>query len=215
MPIARVFIATQKGFAPIILITVIVGSLLLLSAGYLLGKKDNTLPNQPPVNNSSFTTNNIPGPTPTSPPGQKCKEYKQLSDDELYTKYTVRSGDSVLAVARNQLGDSSRYGEIIQLNKDRYPYIENSSFLEIGMTLYLPDKHASAGNYLIGGVSGKIANITNEYFGVTNEKATGTTYIYQGRSPQFASNFAFKVGDCVTVKYFTGEQIPYSVVLQP
>lgn len=53
--------------------------------------------------------------------------------------YTVQLGDTLSSVAGNLLGDPSRYLEIIDLNKDKYPsLLANPGVLEVGWELMLP-----------------------------------------------------------------------------
>ena len=49
--------------------------------------------------------------------------------------YTIERGDSLTKIARNILGDGSRWREIYELNRDR---LDSPDILEIGLTLRMP-----------------------------------------------------------------------------
>jgi nucleoid-associated protein YgaU len=51
--------------------------------------------------------------------------------------YTVRSGDTLSGIARDQLGKMTRWQEIWELNKNR---IANPNLIEIGWELVLPER---------------------------------------------------------------------------
>ena len=51
--------------------------------------------------------------------------------------YVVKQGDCLWAIANEQLGDGSRYSEIIRLNRD---IIDDEDSLEVSMRLRLPEK---------------------------------------------------------------------------
>ena len=63
-------------------------------------------------------------------PEESKDEKKEESKEEAkQVDYTVVSGDYLSAIAERYLGDSSRWPEIVQLNKDKYPSL--SSWPEI------------------------------------------------------------------------------------
>lgn len=49
--------------------------------------------------------------------------------------YTVKSGDNLWSIANNLLGNGSKYKEIIEQNKDKYPSLDNSNTISIGRDL--------------------------------------------------------------------------------
>ena len=49
--------------------------------------------------------------------------------------YTVKSGDSLWKIAVSELGDGSKYKEIIEQNKETYPSLETSNSLNAGWEL--------------------------------------------------------------------------------
>jgi LysM repeat protein len=66
---------------------------------------------------SPDTTQPIPTPTPA------CQSY------------TVKSGDTLYAVAKNLLGNGNLYQQLAKLNEDTYPSLKTSNNLHIGWTL--------------------------------------------------------------------------------
>ncbi len=53
--------------------------------------------------------------------------------------YTVKSGDSLYAIAERLLGDGDRYMELVDINSERYPSLKkNPSLIYAGWTLKLP-----------------------------------------------------------------------------
>jgi len=74
--------------------------------------------------------------------GVVCPSYgSQKAEGETFI-YTIKEGDSLLSIAGNQLGDSSRVSEAISLNKDGYPgLIDEPRLLQAGWKLELPLKN--------------------------------------------------------------------------
>ncbi|MEB3285791.1 MAG: LysM peptidoglycan-binding domain-containing protein, partial [Candidatus Sericytochromatia bacterium] len=71
-----------------------------------------------------------PAVAPPTPPGQA---------QPLPNSYTVKSGDYLSKIAREQLGDSSRWAELVQLNQERYPSLKtNPNLIHPSWTLQLP-----------------------------------------------------------------------------
>jgi hypothetical protein len=55
--------------------------------------------------------------------------------------YTVREGDTLYQIALDLLGDSAKYIDIIEANKEEYPSLEtNPSSLEVGWELIIPQE---------------------------------------------------------------------------
>lgn len=73
-------------------------------------------------------------------PTKQCKVFDESQiKDFIYVKYTVKKGDTVLSVARDQLGSSSRVADIIYVNMNDYPGLSiQNSYIEPGWILYLP-----------------------------------------------------------------------------
>jgi len=125
-----------------------------------------------------------------------CTQYGISKQSEYLQKYTVKSGDTLLSIAKTQLHDPSRVTELINLNSDAYPSLSiKTPFLETGWVLYVPDKTWTPS-------SGNIVEIKGE---VTEIQPNGK-WVLQG--PEFASdlkplsttilpNRKVKVGDCI------------------
>lgn len=73
-------------------------------------------------------------------PTKQCKVFDENQiKDFIYVKYTVKKGDTVLSVAQDQLGSSSRVADIIYVNMNDYPGLSiQSPYIEPGWILYLP-----------------------------------------------------------------------------
>ena len=206
----------KKGFLK--KLTFVIGFLILVilfSAGLLFGK--NIFLPSSTINHQITNIKITPTPIPTSSTIQisaqkECKQYKYFDKPDLYETYTVKPGDSLLSISNRKYGSPNRIGDIIELNKDNYPTLNNSTFLEVGWKLYIPSINQSI---TLGGVSGNITKITKDYFGVQDGKSYGATFnIYYSRVPKYKDNFTYKIGDCVTVIYEGSSQIPLSIELQ-
>ena len=68
------------------------------------------------------------------------EEKKEEKKEEAKTvEYTVCTGDYLSMIAQNQMGDSSRWPEIVELNKEKYPsLLSNPNLIYAGWTLTLP-----------------------------------------------------------------------------
>ncbi len=70
-----------------------------------------------------------------------CPRYGYEPKEYFLEVYRVKQGDSLLSIANDELDDSSRAGEIIALNEDRYDnFWKDEKFLEVGWELLLPPK---------------------------------------------------------------------------
>jgi len=66
-------------------------------------------------------------PTPTPQP---------LQEKIVEKTYTVQPGDTLSSIAQQIFGDSNRYQEIVDLNKEKYPQLlQNPNLIEPGMVL--------------------------------------------------------------------------------
>jgi len=73
-------------------------------------------------------------PVPPTPPAPPTPPTPPAPANE-YRTYTVRAGDSLYRIAGRLLGNSSRWGEIFELNRD---IITNPRMLRIGWQLRIP-----------------------------------------------------------------------------
>ena len=61
------------------------------------------------------------------------------TDSEKTVEYTVQPGDYLIKIASEQIGDGSRWHEIVDLNKDKYPsLLSNPNLIYSGWVLTLP-----------------------------------------------------------------------------
>ncbi len=67
-------------------------------------------------------------------------EVASASTTPTLVTYTVRRGDTLSRIAYHFLGDSNRYREILQANRDQLPSV--NSRLKVGMTLRIPGANA-------------------------------------------------------------------------
>lgn len=61
----------------------------------------------------------------------------RVNNSTEYETYTVKSGDYLIKIAREKLGDSSRYKEIAALNSD---LIKDPNVIKVGWVLKIPKK---------------------------------------------------------------------------
>ena len=61
----------------------------------------------------------------------------RVKDTTIYGIYTVRSGDTLSAIAKSLFGDPMRYKEIFNLNKD---VLSNPDLIKVGQKLKLPNR---------------------------------------------------------------------------
>ena len=72
---------------------------------------------------------------------EKTEEKKETKT----TEYTVVSGDCLSAIAGKLLGDMSRWPEIVELNKDKYPsLVSNPNLILVGWNLTIPGKDSDS-----------------------------------------------------------------------
>lgn len=77
-----------------------------------------------------------PPPVPTEPPKASVQPPpRETSSAPQVKTYTVESGDCLWNIAKQYLGDGSRYTEIYDLNRDK---IKNPNFIYPGQVLTLP-----------------------------------------------------------------------------
>ncbi len=72
-------------------------------------------------------------------------------------QYTIVKGDCLFKIARRLMGDESRWIELVELNKDRYPsLLSNPDMIEVGWVLTIPGSSSSGTQ-----VSSNSTNSTN------------------------------------------------------
>ena len=133
---------------------------------------------------------------------RRCSYYGYLDKDFFLSKYTVKKGDTVFSIAKNEIGDSSRFIELIQLNKSWYSHLSSdNSFIEIGWELRLPPKFLSKSSGYLVGLGGEILEETEK--SITMNLRYDQAGIKEGylsyKSPNmiYLGKDSFQVGDCV------------------
>ena len=59
----------------------------------------------------------------------------QATDNSIYGKYTVKSGDTLSAISKRFLGSANRYMDIFNVNKDQ---LSDPDKIKVGQTLTIP-----------------------------------------------------------------------------
>ena len=133
-------------------------------------------------------------------PAPTCDKYARSGYEGYLPTYTVQSGDSLLSIAKQELS-AARVQEIVELNKERYPSLEERSpFLEAGWILYLPPEQAVSTNGKLIVTHGNISK---------SEVGWGINAPNQGTGPFdlsyldrfFGDRNNITEGECITVIY--------------
>lgn len=171
----------QKGFAPILIIILVV---IAIGGAYYFGtKKGNILPTPPPTRENQC----------------KYKDSFSAGVEGFLKVYVVKKGDTLLSIAKNVLGDVSRADELARLNHDKYPSLSTSKpFLEVGWALNLPPEDVGRTNGLIFVETGRLS---------IGDKGWGTGYPEKSQrynlkdldKSMFGQNI--KEGECVIIVY--------------
>ena len=139
-------------------------------------------------------------------PHNQCSKYGYSDKSQYLNVYKVRSGDTLLSIAANELGDVSAVNQISLLNKDRYPQLSLvHPFIEVGWQLYLPPDYI---NEFFGG----LWEMNAELAGISEE--TGKWYFYFGpesfgnilptKDTLYPNGDDLSSGDCIKYIYDTG-----------
>lgn len=134
---------------------------------------------------------------PPPPTHVKCKKYGILPKIEAFSNYTVKQGDSLLSIAKNELGNPSRASELARLNQDAYPGLSVSNpFLEVGWVLALPPLKMVT--------TGEISAVAGEVMIYSGERGWGIYWPKSGID-SLNSNLpkGYKNGTCVIATYQT------------
>ncbi|MBI4226021.1 hypothetical protein HY612_02805 [Candidatus Roizmanbacteria bacterium] len=115
--------------------------------------------------------------TQTLPNREYCK-YGVF--DYNYELYIVKTGDTITSIAKNELADRNRIGEIILLNIGKYPSLGSQlSYLEKGWEFRLPPKNKIIKDpNQLQIFSGHIHENASKYFRVSADPNLSNTYIY-------------------------------------
>lgn len=96
----------------------------------------------------------------------KCPRYGGAKKEEFLESYVVQKGDTLLTIAENQLGSSSRVYALVSANNDRYPELSvKNSFVEVGWKFYLPIKNVppTFDAYSSIRIYGEVVEVGNNY----------------------------------------------------
>ena len=183
----------------ILLASLWIGSLVIIGLlGFFIGSQSKTSQPEATQNvlssvNSVATPTTSAQPTPSTVVTPPCAKYGLAQKWEYLTTYTIKEGDSLQEIVTNELRDSSRLNEVMQLN--------GANQLVVGSTLYLPPPtiNKSTGNIKL--VHGKLTQKNAGYWHVSfNENNDGLGILI----PTFwfgevSDKESYQVGDCVSV----------------
>lgn len=130
-----------------------------------------------------------------------CPLKGKLFTDAYFTDYTVKKGDTLLSISKDQLGTTDRVLDIVIQNKDKFPQLSlENNFLEVGWTLKILKPQYGPYSYILRRVTGRIAEYSNNRIGM--EWGTGDqVYFYPSEQTQLVGGNGFKVGDCVIITH--------------
>lgn len=169
----------------------VIAIVLILSTLFLIGSKKAKLY----VNNSNQT-----GSRETNV-SSRCPSYGLLDKDFYLNKYTVKKGDTLLLIAKYELGDSSRVDELIEINKTWYPSLSiQAPNIEVGWQLRIPPKFFPKSSGFIIGEGGKVLRDREDSM-LINLKSDQRIETLISKTPQikYLGSSSFKQGDCVYV----------------
>lgn len=174
--------------------------------GFYLGTRYQTMS---PNNQQLSNQNERVAPSTQQNIANTCTKNSYGNINEILTKYTVRKGDSLLSIAKNELGDPSRLQELAVMNADKYPTLFSSPgvlaqnpFLEQGWVLSLPPKWITSSSGQLQEVNGLILAIRPEdqalEISSKRDQSGHFASITLDSSTINNSNVNFKVGDCIS-----------------
>lgn len=127
-----------------------------------------------------------------------CNNYGRIDKDNYLSTYTVKSGDTLLSIARKQLGSTDNVPVLVALNKDRYSTLSiEKPFVEIGWKLFLPPREPPNIWGDVVAHAGEVAQLTSKGSMVI-KSTSGTTYVHNESSIDYPDG-NLKVGDCSVV----------------
>jgi hypothetical protein len=130
-----------------------------------------------------------------------CKSYGSIDQSFYLNEYKVKDGDTLLSIAQNETGKSSRVDELIQLNKNKFPNLslENPT-IETGWVFYvLPSFFPRSSGY-IRGLSGKISKIDEKSITISLKRNKLVEEIsYKMPSTIYLGKNLYVPGDCIYI----------------
>lgn len=149
--------------------------------------------------------------TPNLAKSTSCKTNSKAGSgggiEGILRSYKVVNGDSLLSIARKELGDSSRYQEIAVMNASKFPQffsspgvVSKNTFLEQGWILLLPPDWIKSSSGQLDIVSGMIFDADQEGMKITNttDKSGWLATISLDANTLNSGKSDFKIGDCIT-----------------
>ena len=138
-------------------------------------------------------------------PANQCSKYGSVDKSFYLDTYTVRKGDALFSILKNQSENPSRIYEFIELNKDRFRHLSlENPFIEVGWELYLPPKFIQETN---GNLAAYYAGVVEETDNYWNINTWGKDYSLE--SPRYTvikidktkylGGNAFHSGDCIVM----------------
>ncbi|MFH1896189.1 MAG: LysM peptidoglycan-binding domain-containing protein [bacterium] len=128
-----------------------------------------------------------------------CRSYGYQGEEYFLDLYTVKPGDSLLSISKNELGTTSRVNEIIELNKDKYQISLSKSFLESGWELLLPPEDVKETSGQLIAIQGVISDIreSDGSWEISGPGGHFATISPDDGTALFATK-PFKINDCIT-----------------
>ena len=116
------------------------------------------------------------------------------STENQTTEYTVVSGDYLIKIAQKLLGDGSRWHELVDLNKDRYPsLLSNPNLIYAGWVLKIPggsssssDSNSSTSGNNSGNSSDNNSSGSSESVTPATPSADDSSNVSAGKAPKRA-----------------------------
>jgi hypothetical protein len=138
-----------------------------------------------------FHTTNISIPS--------CKYNNRVSTDLFLNKYEVKQEDTLLSIAQNQLGDSSRIDEIINTNKTKYPEVTNN-IVKVGWILSLPPAFYPKTSGYLEVNAGPVLKVNNDWISINVVPGKSVPEInYFTENTLFLMKTPLQEGDCVLI----------------
>lgn len=142
-----------------------------------------------------------------------CKLVGNLSKDKVLEEYTVQEGDTLLSIATDKLGDSTKVEDIIAFNKDKYPNLSmDNPYLVAGWKIYIPPKNAAKSVDDFSVAAGKVIKTDDTSFTLAIKQNEIT--FRPNENTRYQDVKPLEKGDCVKVGYNPKSMQIYTVGLQ-
>lgn len=141
-------------------------------------------------------------------PHGRCEYYGDSQPEDYLPVYTVKTGDSLLSIAKAKFGNNSRVADIQKLNAQRYRDLDLTTKLEPGMKLYLPPKLVPAVKSMLFELSAEYIDIdskTGEYKISLGPKILQGAAVVPDSRTIFPVGMNFQKGDCIKYLVDSGD----------